>query len=61
MLLFDPHGEYLEGGAAGRRGLAHHPWAAQRLRVYSPSPRAGQASLLRLSLAELTVDDLRTA
>jgi len=48
-------------GAAGRRGLAHHPWAAQRLRVYSPSPRAGQASLLRLSLAELTVDDLRTA
>ena len=61
MLLFDPHGEYLEGGAAGRRGLAHHPWAQQRLRVYSPSPRAGQASLLRLSLAELTVDDLRTA
>ena len=60
MLLFDPHGEYLEA-AAGRRGLAHHPWAPQRLRVYSPSPRAGQASLLRLSLAELTVDDLRTA
>src|ERR687887_2002444 len=24
MLLFDPHGEYLEGGA-GRRGLVHHP------------------------------------
>ena len=37
------------------------PWATQRLRVYSPSPQAGQASLLRLSLAELTVDDLRTA
>jgi uncharacterized protein len=61
MLLFDPHGEYLEGGEAGRRGLAHHPWAAERLRVYSPAARAGQASLLRLSLAELTVDDLRTA
>src|SRR6266508_3168862 len=61
MLLFDPHGEYLEGGTAGRRGLAHHPWAAERLRVYSPGARAGQASLLRLSLAELTVDDLRTA
>src|SRR5919204_373844 len=60
MLLFDPHGEYLEGGA-GRRGLIHHPWAAERLRVYSPSPRAGQANLLRLSLAELSVDDLRTA
>ncbi len=61
MLLFDPHGEYLEGGGPPRRGLAHHPWAGQRLRVYSPSPRAGQASLLRLSLAELSVDDLRTA
>src|ERR687887_2325173 len=61
MLLFDPHGEYLEGGEAGRRGLAHHPWAAERLRVYSPNARAGQASLLRLSLAELTADDLKTA
>src|SRR6266542_6019145 len=61
MLLFDPHGEYLEGGGPPRRGLVHHPWAGQRLRVYSPSPRAGQASLLRLSLAELSVDDLRTA
>jgi DNA helicase HerA-like ATPase len=61
MLLFDPHGEYLEGGGPPRRGLAHHPWAQQRLRVYSPSPKPGQASLLRLSLAELSVDDLRTA
>jgi DNA helicase HerA-like ATPase len=61
MLLFDPHGEYLEGGGPPRRGLAHHPWSEQRLRVYSPSPKAGQASLLRLSLAELSVDDLRTA
>jgi DNA helicase HerA-like ATPase len=61
MLLFDPHGEYLEGGGPGRRGLAHHPWAGERLRVYSPSARAGQASLLRLSLAELSPDDLKTA
>ncbi len=62
MLLFDPHGEYLEGGGPPRKGLAHHPWAASgRLRVYSPSPKPGQANLLRLSLAELSVDDLRTA
>jgi uncharacterized protein len=60
LLLFDPHGEYLEGGA-GRKGLAHHPYAPERLRVYSPNPRSGQANLLRLSLAELSVDDLRTA
>src|SRR6266540_2295110 len=51
MLLFDPHGEYLEGGGPPRKGLAHHPWAASgRLRVYSPSPKPGQANLLRLSL-----------
>jgi DNA helicase HerA-like ATPase len=62
MLLFDPHGEYLEGGGPPRKGLAHHPWAATgRLRVYSPNPKPGQANLLRLSLAELSVDDLRTA
>ena len=61
MLLFDPHGEYLEGGGAPRRGLAHHPWAQERLRVYSPSPKPGQGNLLRLSLAELSPDDLRTA
>jgi uncharacterized protein len=60
MLLFDPHGEYLEGGV-GRKGLADHPWANERLRVYSPSPQAGQANLLRLSLAELTPDDLKTS
>jgi DNA helicase HerA-like ATPase len=60
LLLFDPHGEYLEGGT-GRKGLAHHPFAAERLRVYSPNPQAGQGNLLRLSLAELSVDDLRTA
>src|SRR4030095_232802 len=60
MMLFDPHGEYLEGGV-GRKGLVDHPWAQQRLRVYSPSPQAGQANLLRLSLAELTPDDLKTS
>jgi DNA helicase HerA-like ATPase len=60
MLLFDPHGEYLEGGV-GRKGLVDHPWAQQRLRVYSPTPQAGQANLLRLSLAELTPDDLKTS
>ena len=61
LLLFDPHGEYLTGGGAGRKGLAHHPWAERRLRVYSPNPRPGEGNLLRLSLAELTPDDLRTA
>ncbi|MGH2685116.1 MAG: helicase HerA domain-containing protein, partial [Actinomycetota bacterium] len=34
LLLFDPHGEYLDGGGGTRRGLRDHPWAADRLRVY---------------------------
>jgi uncharacterized protein len=53
MLVVDPHGEY-------RTQLARHPWAAERLRTWAARPLPGTASL-RVSLAELTVDDLRTA
>src|SRR5574341_770600 len=60
MLVFDPHGEYLEGGGPPSRGLAHHPWAEQRLRVYSPSPRPGQGTWIR-RLAEEEPEDLKDA
>jgi len=61
-LLFDPHGEYHEGGGGGRRGLRHHPWADDRLKVYATRPGAGSGSTtLRLSLSELTLGDLQTA
>ena len=62
LLLFDPHGEYLDGGGGTRRGLRDHPWAADRLRVYTtrPGPAAGHTAL-RLALAELTTGDLQTA
>ncbi len=61
-LLFDPHGEYFEGGGGGRRGLRHHPWAADRLKVYATRPGSGAGfTALRLSLAELTLGDLQTA
>ena len=53
LLLVDPHGEY-------RAALARHPWAATRLRTYAARDLPG-TSRLRVSLAELTVDDLRTA
>jgi DNA helicase HerA-like ATPase len=60
-LLFDPHGEYHEGGA-GRRGLRHHPWASDRLRVYATRSAPGSGfTALRLSLAELQLGDLQTA
>ncbi|MHB1533507.1 MAG: ATP-binding protein [Acidimicrobiales bacterium] len=53
LLVIDPHGEYC--GA-----LTRHPWAPSSLRVYANRRLAGTTSL-RVSLGELSVDDLRTA
>jgi hypothetical protein len=53
LLVIDPHGEH-------RNALARHPWAAEALRTYSDR-RLPNTSTLRISLAELSVDDLRTA
>jgi hypothetical protein len=53
LLVIDPHGEH-------RTALGRHPWAAQALRTYSDR-RLPNTSTLRVSLAELSVDDLRTA
>ncbi len=53
MLLIDPHGEY-------RSALSRHPWAPDALRVYANRSLPATSSL-KISLAELTVDDLRTA
>ena len=60
-LLFDPHGEYLEGGSGIRRGLRDHPWAVERLKVYATRAAGAGATALRLSLGELTLGDLQTA
>jgi DNA helicase HerA-like ATPase len=61
-LLFDPHGEYLDGGGGIRRGLRDHPWAADRLKVYATRPGAGSGhTTLRLTLGEITMGDLQTA
>jgi DNA helicase HerA-like ATPase len=53
LLVIDPHGEY-------RTALARHPWAGEALRTYANRSLPGSSSL-RISLAELSVDDLRTA
>lgn len=53
LLIVDPHGEY-------RTELPRHPWASERLRTYA-ARSLPNTSTLRISLGELTVDDLRTA
>jgi hypothetical protein len=53
LLIIDPHGEY-------RAALGRHPWAEASLRTYAARRLAGTTTL-RISLAELSVDDLRTA
>jgi uncharacterized protein len=53
LLVIDPHGEY-------RSALARHPWAGEALRTYANRALPGTSSL-QISLAELSVDDLRTA
>ena len=53
LLVVDPHGEY-------RHELARHPWAGERLRTWAARNLSG-TSRLRVGLAELTIDDLRTA
>ncbi|MGH9131233.1 MAG: ATP-binding protein [Acidimicrobiales bacterium] len=53
LLLIDPHGEY-------RKALGRHPWAPERLRTYAARSLPGTSGL-RISLGELSIDDLRTA
>ncbi len=53
LLIVDPHGEY-------RLPLGRHPWADHGLNVYA-ARGLPNTTALRISLAELTVDDLRTA
>lgn len=65
VLIFDPHGEYYDGGAGllpdGRRlqGLSHHPLAAERLAVYSSRRLPGPHNDLKISAYEITVGDVR--
>jgi uncharacterized protein len=62
LLVFDPHGEYLDGGGGIRRGLRDHPWAEERLKVYATRPGAGAGhTALLLTTGELQIGDLQAA
>lgn len=65
VLVFDPHGEYYDGGAGvlpdGRKlqGLVNHPDAAERLSVWSSRPLAGPYNNLKVSAYEIRASDVR--
>ncbi len=53
MMIIDPHGEFATE-------LGRHPYAEERLRVFAARD-TGFASSLRLSLGELSLEDMQTA
>jgi DNA helicase HerA-like ATPase len=57
LLILDPHGEYIDGGKEGLRGLTHHPMA-ENLDVYVTRECGGNASGVRISSAEIQVQDM---
>lgn len=60
MLILDPHGEYYDGGGdPAHRGLADHPLAQKRLRVYSSRNLKGPHNRLKISPREIDIKDFR--
>ncbi len=58
LLIFDPHGEYYDGGGEGRLGLNQHPEARDRFKVYSTRKLTGDYNPIKVSSKEIEVDDL---
>jgi DNA helicase HerA-like ATPase len=59
LLIFDPHGEYYDGGGeADLKGLIHHPKAAENLRIYSSRHLEKRYESLMISTSEITPQDL---
>ncbi len=57
LLILDPHGEYIDGGKEGLRGLCHHP-KSENLDVYVTGETDFNASSVRISSAEIQVQDM---
>lgn len=61
LLIFDPHGEYYDGGGEDQnRGLIHHPDARENLKIFSSRKRDGNISydMLKISAYEIIPSDL---
>ena len=57
FLILDPHGEYYDGGEAGKKGLRHAA-SKQALEVFSSRRLDGPHNPLRISATEIEIDDL---
>jgi DNA helicase HerA-like ATPase len=57
FLILDPHGEYYDGGEAGKKGLRHAA-LKQALEVFSSRKLDGPYNPLRISATEIEIEDL---
>ena len=57
FLIFDPHGEYYDGGEVGKKGLKHVAFK-DGLEVFSSRKLDGPYSSLKVSAMEIEIDDL---
>ncbi|MEZ5359011.1 MAG: ATP-binding protein [Candidatus Zixiibacteriota bacterium] len=59
LLIFDPHGEYFDGGQGGKRkGLKHHPLAEKRLFTRSLRKLSGNKDTLAIPLKDIEIEDI---
>ena len=57
FLVLDPHGEYYDGGETNKKGLKHSPYR-DALEVFSSRKLDGPHNPLKISSAEIDIDDL---
>lgn len=59
LLIFDPHGEYHDGGKeAGKMGLSDHPLAGKQLFSYSRRKLKGEYGNLSIPVTEIEIEDV---
>jgi DNA helicase HerA-like ATPase len=59
LLIFDPHGEYHDGGRGGqRKGLTDHPISGGRLYSYSQRKLKGESGHLSIPVTEIELEDI---
>ena len=59
LLIFDPHGEYYDGGKAGdRKGLIDHPLSGKRLVTYTRRKLKSVYETLTVPAHEIKIEDI---